>query len=122
MISEITGDESNLSLQLVRTLRERAMCGSAFIRESRADCETLHVIGEVDISNAAELESALVNAALSGEPVNVDLQYCTYLDMGGLAVLLRWKRRLGARLQVCVLEKSFISRIFHLAGASWLLA
>jgi anti-anti-sigma factor len=103
------------------SLRKRAIASTAFISESRTNVEVIYAVGDIDISNAAELDAAITMAGVHGKPLTVDLHECTYLDMAGLSVLVRWKKRLHERFGVCVLPDSFIRRVFDLAGASWLL-
>ena len=110
MISHVYGGDS------LRTI------STTFIRESRTNLEVIYAVGDIDISNAAELESALVMAGVDGKSTTLDLHECTYLDMAGLSVLVRCKKRLRNRFRVYVLPDSFIRRVFDLARASWLLS
>jgi anti-anti-sigma factor len=124
MISHLHDGESfpNNATHRIASLRERTALSTAFVRESQTNLEVVYAIGDIDLSNAAELDSALMIAGAHGKPVTVDLQDCAYLDMAGLSVLVRWKKRLRERFRVSVLPDSFIRRIFDLAGASWLLS
>ncbi|MFF4415746.1 STAS domain-containing protein [Streptosporangium sp. NPDC001559] len=52
------------------------------------DATLLCVVGEVDATTSAQLETALVQARRRGKPVIVDLSGVGFLDSGGLTVLL----------------------------------
>ncbi|MFI6802162.1 STAS domain-containing protein [Streptosporangium canum] len=49
----------------------------------------LRVSGEVDATTSTRLEAELSRALEPGKPIVVDLSGMTFLDSGGLAVLLR---------------------------------
>ena len=51
------------------------------------------LIGQIDLDNARETESALIDAASSGGPLTLDLLGLTYLDSQGVAMLLRLAER-----------------------------
>ncbi|QYC41566.1 Anti-sigma-F factor antagonist RsfA [Nonomuraea coxensis DSM 45129] len=55
------------------------------------------VTGELDVTNAAGLESLLERSAPPGEPVILDLGGLTFMDCGGLHLLLRLRDRLRSR-------------------------
>ncbi|MGA5759666.1 STAS domain-containing protein [Nonomuraea bangladeshensis] len=67
------------------------------------------VTGELDVTNAAELESLLEGATPPGEPMVLDLGGLTFMDCGGLHLLLRQQdrlRRQAARLHVAAAHGS----------------
>ena len=51
------------------------------------------LIGQIDLANARETESALIDAASDGGPLTLDLLGLTYLDSQGVAMLLRLAER-----------------------------
>ncbi|MEZ7128852.1 STAS domain-containing protein [Nonomuraea sp. AD125B] len=67
------------------------------------------VTGELDVTNAAELESLLEGATPPGEPMVLDLGGLTFMDCGGLHLLMRQQdrlRRQAARLHVAAVHGS----------------
>lgn len=79
------------------------------------------LIGEVDISNAAEIGRALA-AAVTNEAVGlvVDLSTTTYLDSQGVHLLLNLAIQLRSRqqtLRVAIPERSLVQRILTLSRA-----
>ena len=81
------------------------------------------VTGEIDISNAADLGSALEGAmpqrALG---LVLDLSEATYIDSAGIHLLFRLGGRLTRRrqqLRVVVPEDAPIRKIINLAGLGW---
>jgi anti-anti-sigma factor len=84
------------------------------------EMSVLRVIGEVDISNAAELSAALEAAAPNGHPtLVVDLTETTYLDSAGVQLLFMVSERLRARRQgvrLLVPKESPIRAVLELTG------
>jgi anti-anti-sigma factor len=75
--------------------------------------------GEVDGSNAGEVERAVAAAARGADPLVVDLSGLEYLDSQGLrwiATLSAEARRAGAALVLVAPPGSFASRVLELAG------
>lgn len=78
------------------------------------------VSGEVDESNAGELELALRRVATGGGPVVLDLQECASIDSKGLDVILRAAMRLwdeGGQLTVHN-ARGPVRQLFRLSGLS----
>jgi anti-sigma B factor antagonist len=81
------------------------------------------VVGEVDISNAADIGSALEGSV----PQRVlglilDLSETTYMDSAGVHLLFRLGGRLTRRrqqLRVVVPETARIRKVVNLAGLAW---
>ena len=61
--------------------------------ERRADALWLLAAGELDISQAEVLDTAVDQAAEAGGPLVVDLTAVTFCDSSGLAALLGARRR-----------------------------
>jgi anti-sigma B factor antagonist len=83
------------------------------------------VDGEVDISNAAELEAALT-ASLANDALGIvlDLSRTTYIDSAGVHFLFGLGARLSRRrqqLRLVVGDESKIWRVLKLTGVSWTL-
>jgi anti-anti-sigma factor len=81
------------------------------------------VVGEVDISNAADLGSALEGAVPQRAlGLVLDLSGATYIDSAGIHLLFRLGGRLTRRrqqLRVVVPDAAPIRKIINLAGLGW---
>jgi anti-anti-sigma factor len=81
------------------------------------------VAGEVDISNAADLGSALEGAVPQRAlGLVLDLSEATYIDSAGIHLLFRLGGRLTRRrqqLRVVVPDGAPIRKIVNLAGLGW---
>ena len=55
----------------------------------RNGCTTASLAGEVDLSNAAEIEQQLVQATRDIDAITLDLTRLDYLDSQGVAVIQR---------------------------------
>ncbi|MFD0884986.1 STAS domain-containing protein [Streptosporangium algeriense] len=68
----------------------RPECRSGLMTTSTylLDATLLCVVGEVDATNSAQLETALGQARRRGKPVIADLSGMTFLDSSGLSVLV----------------------------------
>jgi anti-anti-sigma factor len=81
------------------------------------------VAGEVDISNAADLGSALEGSVPQRAlGLVLDLSQATYIDSAGIHLLFRLGGRLTRRrqqLRVVVPDGAPIRRIVNLAGLGW---
>ena len=79
------------------------------------------VVGEVDVSNAAELRSALDEALASGAArVQVDLSEVPYIDSTGIGVLVGAARRAAegtTAIEVVNLQRN-VARVLSLLGVS----
>ena len=80
----------------------------------------VRVHGEVDLSNAQEVSSAIGNAmGQEARRLVVDLSDITYLDSAGVALLLRLAERLRARrrqLYLVVPRGSPVRRVLDFTG------
>jgi len=66
--------------------------------ERRGSALLVRISGEIDISNARELSSAIEAAVPNGAPtIVVDLTNITYLDSAGVRLLMRLADRLRIR-------------------------
>ena len=76
----------------------------------------LHVAGEVDLANERQLETAIASALDSGSVV-VDLHDVPFFAIGGLAVLLRCRRRGLVRGHVLIVAapRPQLQRLLHVA-------
>jgi anti-sigma B factor antagonist len=75
--------------------------------------------GEIDVANAGELRSALVEAVGRASRVVVDLSHVTFLDCAGLSALamgLRTARRRGGVLRLVAEPNTPVTRLLVLTG------
>jgi anti-sigma B factor antagonist len=86
----------------------------------------VHIAGEIDISNAQDLEMRIERAVPKEVVVlMLDLSETKYLDSSGVALLLRMSERLSSRriaLRVVVPRDNPIRSVLELTGLSRLLA
>ena len=84
----------------------------------------ISVRGELDLSNAAELEPALEEAIGSGRgSVLIDLSECEFIDSTGIALIVRAWQRLDAaaggdgsgRLAICS-DNAQVRRVLEITG------
>ena len=76
----------------------------------------LHVFGDLDLISASALETAITAIAADDESLIVNLVDCRYLDTSGLTVLVRCRKRLGARLRLLVAAGSAPLRVLQITG------
>lgn len=89
---------------------------AAFIREEAAGSNILHVLGEVDLANADEFETAVMEIARGTDDVIVDLTACTYMDSSGLRVIATAHKEAEDRLRVVIPKDGSVHRIFEITG------
>lgn len=89
---------------------------AAFIHGDAAQAGVLHVLGEVDLSNAQEFEAALTALTNGSAPVVADLTACTYMDSSGLRVLATVHKAIEDRLRVVIPQSGSVARIFEITG------
>ena len=95
---------------------EPSIASAAFIREHADFTDLIHVYGDVDLSNSADMERAINMPRAVDRGVVVDLGNCNYMDSTGLSVLVRAKKMLGAQLKILKPENGNVSRLFELSG------
>lgn len=77
----------------------------------------LLVAGELDLTNAHELEAAVAEAAADGHAIALDLSEVTFVDSAALHALFRTSRQLGAqRFGLVVPTSSPLQRAFEIVG------
>lgn len=87
----------------------------AFVHEPLRGAQAVRIFGEVDIANRDTFEHALFCAYNAGEGLLVvDLRDCTFMDLSGVTVLIRWRKALGPRLQVLAKPRSLVHRLLEL--------
>jgi anti-sigma B factor antagonist len=81
-----------------------------------------HIEGEIDMSNAGELEVSISDAvANDATGVVVDLTHVRYLDSSGVALLFNLARRVARRQQqlgIVVPAETHVREILSLTGAN----
>jgi anti-sigma B factor antagonist len=78
----------------------------------------IEVDKDLDIVSSPDLAAAISAAeeSMPQLPIVVSLEHCPYCDSTGLAVLVRAKSRLGAKLAIVVPPAKRISRVFEVTG------
>ena len=86
---------------------------------TQRDAQTVvAVVGEVDISVAAEFFAAVETAELAAHPVVIDLTATTFMDSSGIAVLIRVCRQVeavGGKLSV-VTSPGPVRKVLAISG------
>ena len=82
---------------------------------------SLRLTGEIDVSNADQVEAALKEATREGpEELLLDLRAVTFLDTAGLRLILlahRWQKRAGHALRLLLGEpESAARRVLEISG------
>jgi anti-sigma B factor antagonist len=81
---------------------------------------TLHVLGEIDIATAGDMEDPLLDLLDSGfETIVLDLREVTFLDSSGIRVLInshQYAQECAARLSI-VVGTSRSREVLELSGA-----
>lgn len=89
---------------------------AAFIREDVPSGNLLHVLGEVDLANAAEFQAAVMEIVKKTGDVIIDLTACTYMDSSGLRVIATAHKEVEDRLRVVIPKGGSVHRIFEITG------
>ena len=88
-----------------------------FVVEQLGNINLVHVIGELDIGNYAQLGKELAAVAeTAGGPLVVGFVECTYVDTSGLTAIVQAHRLYGRRLHLVVPPKSNVRRMFEVTG------
>ncbi|MEO3873716.1 STAS domain-containing protein [Nonomuraea sp. B12E4] len=104
-----------------RTLVEVCMTGLILGNRSVPGGVLIVVNGEVDATNAEQLESYISDKCRPGEHVVLDLSATTFMDSHGLLVLLHthtFTRRHGAQVHLAAVH-SMPLRLLELTGLHW---
>ncbi len=96
-------------------IRHDAYTQFAAVHEIGPEGSVLHVFGDVDRISAPLLEAAIDEAAGS-DALLINFAKCRYLDTSGLTVLVRERKRLGARLRLLFKPASSPLRVMQVAG------
>jgi anti-anti-sigma factor len=99
----------------------RNHASGALVHERLNDVDIIHVMGEADLSSAAELEAACVASARQQRELVVDLWDCTYLDSSILAVIVRLHRRYDPHFSIVLNSSGIVQRIIKISGLDALL-
>jgi anti-anti-sigma factor len=88
-------------------------------REEQNGVAVVHVRGEIDLSNAEELQGRIYREVKGAQLAVVDLAEIAYIDSQGLRLLLRLAGRLegeGARLEVVAPPDTVARDVLDLTG------
>jgi anti-anti-sigma factor len=86
----------------------------ALVHEREDWAEILNAFGELDLSVAKELQSAIDEQLGGSRPVAIDFTFCEYLDSTILSVLVHSVRLWGWRVAIIVPATARIHRIFQM--------
>ncbi len=87
-----------------------------------AEAQTLALVGELDMANAATLASELENleASADSEPITLDMRELEFIDSTGIAVLVAAHRRASAkgegRLRFIRSQATGVQRVMEVTG------
>jgi anti-anti-sigma factor len=87
--------------------------------ETVDDRATLTLVGEVDLSNADELEHEIATMTEGMRRVTIDLSKVTYMDSRGVRIVHQLSRRLtasGAELRVLAPSETFAGGVLRLTA------
>jgi anti-anti-sigma factor len=99
----------------------RNHASGALVHERLEDADVVHIMGEADLSTAAEFEAACVASARHGRDLIVDLWDCTYLDSSILAVIVRLHKRFDPHFSIVLNSSGIVQRIMKISGLEALL-
>jgi anti-anti-sigma factor len=88
------------------------LCSVELSREPNATLATLR--GEIDLSNAADVEEQLAAAARGTDTLVIDLESLGYIDSSGFGMLERLSRK--TKLRVAVPPTAVVHRAFAVTG------
>jgi anti-anti-sigma factor len=89
--------------------------------ETVADSATLTLAGEIELSNADDLEREIATVTEGMRLVTIDLSRVTYMDSRGVRIVHQLSRRLtasGAELKVLAPSQTFAGGVLRLTGLS----
>ena len=87
------------------------------VRYRRAAAEIVFSLeGEIDLANAADVESEIRAAIAEEKRVVIDLTDVSYLDSAGLRLLFALARTLDDGLSVVIPEASHLNRVVSMVG------
>jgi anti-anti-sigma factor len=84
-----------------------------FVQDEIGTVKVLHVLGEVDLSGAPELEASLERLAESAEAIVLDLSACRYFDSTTIRILIRGVKRWGERFAIAIPDDCPTRRILR---------
>jgi anti-anti-sigma factor len=88
------------------------LCSVELSEAPNATVATLR--GEIDLSNASDIEEQLAHAAQQAAALVVDLEALAYIDSSGFGMLERLSRK--AKLRVAVPPTAVVHRAFVVTG------
>jgi len=84
----------------------------------RGDPPVLQVDGEIDLSTAAQLRTALEEAISTDPAVAIDMGGVTFFDAAGLRVVLQVAASLDGAGPLALLNAPRVARVLELVGLS----
>jgi anti-anti-sigma factor len=92
------------------------ICSYALIRDVEDDVGYVRVLGELDLSAAAELEASLGLVAESCGLLRLDLTACRYFDSTIIGVMIRALKRWKERFAIIIPPEHLMRRTLSVAG------
>ncbi len=86
-----------------------------FLCDSSGNEAVVSIIGEVDIANISDFDSALQTALASNKPVIIDLTQCRYLDSTFVSSLLKTVKTCP-KLRLTAKAGSSTEKVFKITG------
>ena len=90
------------------------LCSVDVTKSGEAVIATL--LGEIDLSNVAEVEDKLAATARDASELVIDLRQLSYIDSSGFGMLERLTRK--TRLRVVLNKDAIVHRAFEVTGLS----
>lgn len=86
------------------------------VQDGQTDCVLVELSGELDLTNAADVERRLED--LAGDRLILDLNRVTFLDSAALHMLFRTSRRVGSahRLGIVLEPSALVARTLAIVG------
>ena len=76
----------------------------------------LHVVGEIDLATVDQFRAALEGATRHGSTALVDLSEVTFIDAGGLRVILQVAQAMNGGGPLVLVDAARVERLFAVVG------
>ena len=90
--------------------------GGAFVHDVAEAVDVIHVYGDVDIANSAELEQTIRTSARPGHAIVLDFSECRYVDSSVITVLVRARKQFGPLLRLVISPTGAVRRVIEICG------
>jgi anti-anti-sigma factor len=100
----------------VTPVRSETQSSYVFIRDAIDGAELVHVIGEIDLSAAPELEAILDTVADSARALILDFSACQYFDSTTITILIRKMKAFGERFVIVIPDDRPMRRVLRVCN------